>query len=184
MPSDPVAIAIIRSIRPDQVKAFEAALRDWIPRSLEFPGHAGVLIVRPPEGGHEYGAFLRFADAEAWTRFQRWPDYLAFLDHIRPMLAHDPSTKVSRGLESWVDAGHSGKPIRWRLALVTWVSVCVLVYLAQHAVAAISSLGPAWPHWLAFLITNALVVSGLAWVVMPPLTRVLHMWLHGKERRS
>jgi uncharacterized protein len=179
MPNDPVAIAIIRSVRPDQVRAFEAALHEWIPRSLEFPGHAGVLIVRPPEGGHEYGAFLRFLNADAWARFQHWPDYLAFIERIRPMLAHDPSTSVTQGLESWVDAGKPNQPIRWRMALVTFVAVNVLVYASMKLVAAV---GPGWPFWVGFLVTNAIVVVSLAWVVMPLATRWLRTWLEGGRR--
>jgi uncharacterized protein len=179
MPNDPVAIAIIRSIRPDQVEAFEAALRAWIPRSLEFPGHAGVLIVRPPEGGHEYGAFLRFTDAKAWAGFQQWPEYRAFVERIEPMLAAQASTRVTHGLETWVDAGTPGQPVRWRLAMVTFVAVNVLVYGSMNLV---SVIGPGWPFWVGFLVTNAIVVVSLAWVVMPLVTRWLRRWLEGGRR--
>jgi hypothetical protein len=169
-------IVITRRVRPGAVDSFEDSVRAWIPRALSFPGHAGVLVVRPAGEGDEYGVVLRFREEQDWAAFQRWPEYTAFLERIRPMLLTDPNVRVSAGLEAWIDAGSAGRPVRWRMALVTFVAVNVLVYAAMQAVRLI---GPNWPFWPAFILTNALVVAGLAWVVMPLLTRWLHGWLIG-----
>jgi antibiotic biosynthesis monooxygenase (ABM) superfamily enzyme len=90
----------------------------------------------------------------------------------------DPRVEVAQGLEVWMDTGRFGQPIRWRMALITFVAVNVLVFASMQFVALI---GPGWPFWPGFLLTNAIVVVSLAWVVMPLATRWLRGWLIGGE---
>jgi uncharacterized protein len=174
--AQPITIVMTRRVRREDLGAFERAVCAWVPRALEFPGHLGALRVRPSAEGDEHGVVLRFRSREDWDAFRRWEPYRAFLDGIAPMLVDAPRVTEAHGLESWMESGGNGHPIRWRMALVTFIAVNALVFGAMRLVAWV---GPEWPSWIGFLVTNGIVVSMLAWVVMPVATRWLRVWLVG-----
>jgi hypothetical protein len=168
---------ITRLIREGSNAAFEDAVKAFIPTSLAFPGHMGVHMLRPPPGENVYGAVLTFRAKEDWTAFQRSPQYLTFLAAIEPLLAEPQGIDALCGLESWftpIGARITRVPPRWKMALVTWVGVCLTV-LTVNAV--LSPWTPAWPVWLYFLLSNGLIVIGLTWAVMPALNRLFGSWL-------
>lgn len=171
-----LSIVITRRVKPESLDVFERAVHAWVPRAMEFPGHLGALLVRPPTGGDEYGVVLRLRSQRDWESFRRWKPYVEFLEQIRPILMDDPRVEVAHGLEAWMDTGRFGQPIRWRMALITFVAVNLLVLAAMRLV---SLIGPDWPFLLGFLVTNGIVVVSLAWVVMPLATRWLRGWLIG-----
>jgi len=173
----PVTVVITRTVREGSEEAFEAAVRAWIPRALAFPGHLGVHMIRPPHGGREYGAVLTFRSQADWAAFQRSPEYLHFLADVQQYLAGEPAVETLSGLESWfTPPGDSvvRVPPRWKMAVVTWLGVCLAVYAVGLAM---SRLASDWPPLPAFLAANALVVAALTWVVMPVLSWLFRRWL-------
>ncbi|MDY3563540.1 antibiotic biosynthesis monooxygenase [Gemmata sp. JC673] len=179
MPADPVTVVVTRVVRPGHEEAFERALREWVPRSVTHPGHLGVLILRPPAGGREYGAVLRFESWGAWENLRDSDDYRAFLEAIRDHLEHDPRVHTASGLEAWVaPAGAAFVPVppRWKLALLTWAGVNLTALALTFILAPFTA---RLPWFVGFLIFNAAVVAGLTWVVMPVLSRAARRWLQG-----
>lgn len=173
MQSNVVNILILRRVKPDLVPAFENAVREWIPTALKHDGYLGVFMLKPGEVTDEYGAIVRFQTMSDWEKFRSWPLYQEFVERIRPMLIDEPRVESLHGLEAFF-RGARRRPPRWKMALLTWVGVCGMVYLNSHA---LGLLNGHWPWWLTFLLGNAIVVSGLTWVVMPLLTRAASKWL-------
>jgi antibiotic biosynthesis monooxygenase (ABM) superfamily enzyme len=175
MNGESVTIVIARTVRRGCEEAFERAVREWVPRAVEFPGHQGALILQPHPGGREYGAVLRFQSLELWRAFQESPEYQSFLDKIRPYLEEPPRVDAVTGMEAWFRwSGAALPPPRWKMALVTWVGVCLTVGVLG------ALLGPSMSGWSWFarlLAMNAAVVAVLTWVVMPPLTWFARVWL-------
>jgi antibiotic biosynthesis monooxygenase (ABM) superfamily enzyme len=174
MHSDGINILILRAVRPEHLDDFEAAVRAWIPTAVEFPGHQGVFMLTPPPGSHEYGALLRFRDEQSWHEFSAWETYRAFLKSIHPMLSAEPKTESMHGMEAWFRPRSSPPPPRWKMAVVTYIGVVCMVWIASRLV------GIAWsdaPGWAAYLLINAIVVTGLTWAVMPGLSRLMGGWL-------
>ncbi len=177
-PDGPVTVVITRAVREGCEEAFEAAVRAWAPRIRDFPGHLGVLMLRPPPGGREYGAILKFRSRQDWVVFQDWPEYRQFLEDIRTLLDADPRVDAVPGLETWLaplGARMTRVPPRWKMAVVTWVGVCLVVYGVSLL---LSPFALVWPWLAGFLVGNGLVVAGLTWVVMPVLGRLFRWWLH------
>ncbi|MGP1308713.1 MAG: antibiotic biosynthesis monooxygenase [Phycisphaerales bacterium] len=177
-----VNVLILREVRSDAREAFETTVRDWIPRAVQFPGHLGVFMLTPPPGSNHYGALLRFDSHEAWQRFSEWDDYRAFLEGVRSMLASDPRTEVAHGMEAWFrppEGLTASPPPRWKMALLTYLGVCVMVWLASQLVLNVFHDPPRWP---AYFLINAIVVAGLTWLVMPLFARLAHRWLYGRVR--
>jgi|HubBroStandDraft_6_1064221.scaffolds.fasta_scaffold73253_2 antibiotic biosynthesis monooxygenase (ABM) superfamily enzyme len=173
----PITIIITRAVREGSEEAFEATLRAFIPKSVTFPGHLGVFILRPPPGGREFGAVLQFRTQEAWEGFQRWPQYQMFLAEIEPYLQMAPETKTLCGLETWftpLGAGVLRAPPRWKMAFVTWIGVCISVYVVNSV---FSLFDQNCPMFLNLLVSNAVIVAALTWAVMPLLSWLFRRWL-------
>jgi uncharacterized protein len=176
--SDPITVIIFRLVRAGQEQAFEDAVKAWIPQALAFPGHLGVHMLRPYPGSREYAAVLKFSTQQEWDAFRQAPAYQEFLAQIRPMLEEEPRVQTECGLESWFTPLGSQVlrvPPRWKMAVVTWLGVCLMVYTVQQI---LSPLSQSWPPLLTYLIVNAGVVAGLTWIVMPVLIRLFRFWLH------
>jgi len=171
-------ILILRRVRPERRDEFEAAVRDWIPRAVRFPGHMGVFMLKPAPGGHEYGALLRFADQQAWQEFSEWEDYRAFLSTIRILLTDEPTTEVLHGMEAWFrppTEKFTRQPPRWKMALLTYLGVCIMVWIASYGIRGVA---PELPRWPAYFLVNAIVVTGLTWGLMPLLVRLCRKWIY------
>lgn len=173
----PLTVVVTRLVRAGREEAFEAAVREWIPTAVAFPGHLGVLILRPAAGGREYGAVLRFHSRAAWEAFRDSAEYRSFQDSLRQHLEADPRVETACGLEAWFaphGAAYVRVPPRWKQAVLTWVGVDLIALLLTYT---LSPLMAGWPWLVSFLTFNAAVVAGLAWVVMPVLTRLGRGWL-------
>src|SRR5438128_816321 len=147
-PTDnPVTIIITRTVRPGSEAAFEAAVKAWIPQALAFPGHLGVHMLRPTGDGREYGAVVKFRSKGDWEAFQHSAEYLHFLAEIQPYLEATPRVETVSGLESWFTPLGSRVmkvPPRWKMAVVTWVGVCLMVYTVTRLLTPIIA---TWP-WI------------------------------------
>lgn len=174
-----VNILIARSVRPGRESAFEETVRAWIPTSLTFPGHHGVVMLRPGPGSREYATLLRFRTEAEWEAFRAWQPYKDFLESLRPLLTDEPDVDRLHGLEAWFTARGGHGPARWKMALVTWVGVNIAVYAMSRGVGLFAG---DWAFLPRFLLVNALVVAALTWAVMPALTRVARPWLTGGGR--
>ncbi|MDR3618252.1 MAG: antibiotic biosynthesis monooxygenase [Paludisphaera borealis] len=170
-----VSIIIRRVVRAGRQAEFEAAVRAFSPVSLTFPGHLGVHVVPPPAGGREYVVILSFASERAWREFLQWDRYRSWAQAVRPLLDDDPAIEEVTGLETWfrMPGEHVVVP-RWKMAVVTWVGVCLSVGLLN---AVLRPWIADWPWWANLLGFNAVVVASLTWVVMPLLSRSARVWL-------
>ena len=77
------------------------------------------------------------------------------------------------GLETWFDI--PGSPPRWKMAATTLAAAYPIAYLVLRFA------GPhegGLPASVRALITVAILVPALTWVVMPRLTRLLRGWLY------
>ena len=60
--SEPIQVAVIRTVKAGCEKEFEQALHDFVQRSLALPGQMGVSVIRPVpgSGSREYGIIRKF----------------------------------------------------------------------------------------------------------------------------
>jgi antibiotic biosynthesis monooxygenase (ABM) superfamily enzyme len=173
----PMTVIITRAVRKGSEEVFEATLRAFIPKSLTFPGHLGVFMLRPPPGGREFGAVLQFRSQKVWQSFQRWPQYQMFLAEIEQYLQMPARTKSLSGLETWftpLGADFLRTPPRWKIAFVTWIAVCISVYVVKSL---FSLFDQNWPTFVSLLVSNAVIVAALTGAVMPVLSWLFRRWL-------
>jgi antibiotic biosynthesis monooxygenase (ABM) superfamily enzyme len=176
--TEPIQVAIIRTVRPGCEAAFEKALHDFVQRSLTLSGQMGVHIIRPAPGAasRQYGIIRRFASRDALTTFRTSAEYLDWNQTVVELTEGPGQVEELNGLENWLTL--PGQPLRplppWKMALVTYIGVDVVTTLLFWLI------GPFiqnWPFLLRNSAFNVVVVACLTWLAMPLLTRIFHKWL-------
>jgi antibiotic biosynthesis monooxygenase (ABM) superfamily enzyme len=179
--NEPITVIITRLVSAGNESAFEDAVKAFIPKALVFPGHLGVHMLRPSSGVREYGAVLKFRSHLDWDAFRNSAEYLAFFAQVAPFLEGPQHEETLCGLESWftpMGERMTRVPPRWKMALITWIGVCLVVYAVNIGLWWWTY---DWLGWLRFLVANAVVVVVLTWAVMPILNRLFRPWLHSSE---
>ncbi|MDR3457526.1 MAG: antibiotic biosynthesis monooxygenase [Verrucomicrobiae bacterium] len=179
-----MTVAITRTAKPGFETEFEKALHDFVQRSFTLPGQLGVHIMRPAPGSNsrEYGIIRKFENREALNEFRTSPEYLEWNQLAQNLTEGSGRTEELCGLESWFTLpGAALHPLpKWKMASVTFVGVYLITLILTIL------MGPAirnWPLPIRNAAFNLVVVGCLTWLVMPVLTRALHGWLRGNERK-
>jgi len=178
-----VTAVVTRIVKPGCEEAFEAALREFVQRTLHVPGQLGVHVLRPTPGDREreYGILRRYENREFMDAFYASNTFQDWNRSVEPLVEGPGTREVVTGLEAWFTA--PGRPIippaRWRMAVITLLGVFPLSYflpVVLHPM--IGNL----PRWAAVLAVAACIVGCLTWLVMPMLSRLFRPWLHpGKK---
>jgi antibiotic biosynthesis monooxygenase (ABM) superfamily enzyme len=179
--SEPIHVAIIRTVKPGSEAAYEQALHDFVQRTLTLPGQMGVYVIRPApgSGSRQYGVIRKFSDRNALEEFRASPEYLEWSQCVQDLTEGSGRVEQLSGLESWFTL--PGQPLRplpqWKMAIATYLGVVpVIMFLALTLGRWIQN----WNFVLNNLVFNAFVVALLTWVVMPLITRALHSWLNSE----
>lgn len=172
----PVHIAITRRVPAERAGEFEAALRDFVRRSMQAPGTCGVHMLFPPPGSSEYGVLRSFASEVHRAAFYDSPVYREWLEKIKPLVEGDPEIRQLSGLEAWFRDPHASPPPRWKMALLTWLAVWPVSMLVPAV------LMPLLAGRLHSALVAGVVAAGivfvLTWVAMPLLVKITRGWLH------
>jgi antibiotic biosynthesis monooxygenase (ABM) superfamily enzyme len=170
---EPVTVTVARTVRPDRREAFERWADNVLGVAARYPGNLGATMLRPGPESSEYHLVYRFVDDESLAAWERSSERRSALAHVEEMV-DDARYARSVGLESFFTRSAAPGP-RWRMTVLTIVAVFAITSLFQQFIAPhlIS-----WPLELRLVLSATVVVTGMAHVVMPALTRVFARWLH------
>jgi len=176
-----VTIVISRRVFPGHEQDYEAWVHKMVNAAREAPGNMGATILVPEpgkEGGVHY-LVLRFADD---VSMQKWET-----SYIRQKLSHEAdafserSRQEASGLETWfyVPTQPDLKPPpRWKMWLITTLAV----YISSTIIIEIQGRLEHSPFLLGNILTSALVVGSLTWVIMPVFSQyVFKKWLYREQ---
>ena len=171
----PIHIAITRRVRPGREAEFQQALREFFKTSFTHEGVWGASMLAPLPGSTErdYGILRTFANEAERDGFYKSPAFAAWEERARTLTEGDPTYRQLHGLEAWFRTP-SAPPPRWKMAVTTFAGVYILTLVLTMLTAPLIG---RWPLPVRNAVFNVLVVSGLTWVIMPFLTRLLHGWL-------
>ena len=145
--------------------------------ALPFEGHLGMNVFKPVNTGEPYILVYKFDSGEHLDAWLRSPIRADFVKRAEKMCDESSAEHVS-GFESWFQlpgARTMVPPPRWKMALVTCCTVWTMGMLLGPLVR--EPLAIYLPMPLVALVTTAVMVSLLTWVVMPQLTKILRRWL-------
>ena len=172
-----IHVAITRTVKPGCEEAFEDAIRGFFADSLKSTSTLGAQLLRPLPGSQSrtYGILRSFASEQDRDAFYQSDSFIQWQETVKPLVEGDYSRRDLHGLEAFfADPDLMRLPPRWKMALLTWLSVWAAVYVVSNLV---SPLLLGWPTWLAVGVNTFIVVLVLTWGVMPALTRVMRPWL-------
>jgi uncharacterized protein len=175
---DPVSTQVSRTVPLAKVAEFESLLHEVIAAARGFDGHLGVDILRP-DGGGTYHIIFRYrgpAEHRAWMESDQRHQLVARIDELLDD-ATGAQVRTVDGWEGWfVSPGYAppAPPRRWKMAAITLGTLYPIV-LALSTV--LRPLIHEWPLPVGLLLSLALTVSLMTWVVMPALTNRLGPWL-------
>ena len=180
----PVTAVIRRRVRPGHEGAYEDAVRRLQADARDLPGYLGAHVHRPAVGASEYTSVVRFAALADLDAFEASSLHAAFAREVAPHVEADAVWDRTTGLEVWFAPPPGtvvAQPSRLRMALLLIVVVFTLVLSIGGAVGLV--LG-AWPYPARLLVTIAIEVMLMTYVVMPPLTRALARWIYPATRTA
>ena len=166
-------MTVARVVRPDQRAAFERWAEDVLQVAAGFPGNLGATLLRPGPDSSEYHLVYRFSNDESLAAWERSSERRSALAHVEDMVDEARYARVS-GLETFFTRSAQPGP-RWRMTVLTIAAVFLITSLLQLFVMPHLA---SWPLEARLLLSATAVVTGLAHVVMPALTRLLARWLH------
>jgi hypothetical protein len=167
--------AITRKVKPGNERAFEESLREFFQESLHREGVLGVHLLSPPPGSssREYGVLRTFANERERDEFYRSDLFKRWEQRVTQLTEGDRTYRELHGLEAWFRSPEA--PVRWKMAVVTWLGVWPTVLTVSNLVApSLSNL----PLLLGSAIVNAVIVACLTWIMMPVLVKLFRFWLH------
>lgn len=177
-PEGPVTVVICRKIRPGKEAEFEDWLHGVCQEALRFPGHMGVNVIRPSEAGsREYVLIFRF---DSYAHLAGWESSevrAAWLARVEPLTEGAARRQVLTGMEHWFTlpgAPRALPPPRHKMAMVTWLAIFPLVFVIGPAINDIAAVAPAL---VRTMLTAAILVTLMTYVVMPLMTRLFARWL-------
>ncbi len=185
LPTEPVTVVVTRRVRAGMDAAYEAWLGRLLADAKGLPGYLGASVQRPAATGpREYTSVFRFATLADLQAFERSELRRRALAEVLPLVEADAVWQRYTGLELWF-APPPGtvvpQPSRPRMALVL-IGVVYLLVLSIGA--GVTRILGAWPYAARLLVTIAIEVCLLTWVVMPWLTRRLARWIYPQVRVS
>lgn len=181
---EPVTVVVTRRVRPGR----EAAYEDWLRRLLAgagaLPGYLGAEVRRPPPDDKvcKYTSVLRYDSVGNLRAFEESELRRRYLAEVVDYVEADATWQKLTGLELWFTPPRGTvvpQPTRWRMALVMIAVVYGLVVSIGRLVATV--LGDV-PASLRLLVTIAIEVVFMAYVLMPRLTRWLARWIYPSVR--
>lgn len=192
-PENPASIQVIQD-RSEDTQPVTAVISQQVKRSREvdyerwtqkisaiarqFPGHSGVIVIRPEAGiCAEYVTILKF---ESYADLKRWFDSEErqyCLNQAKPFLVRPSEIQILTGFETWFTMPNRVQPPpqRYKMAILTTVAVFGAVNLLNPLLMPLLS---GWPTLLASLLVTYLVVLLLTYLVMPRLTKLFYRWLY------
>jgi antibiotic biosynthesis monooxygenase (ABM) superfamily enzyme len=186
LPTDatgPVTTTVTRRVKPGHEVLYEQFLAGIIAAASRFPGHLGAEVFRPQTAAAgEYRIVYRFDTAQ---RLQAWldsPEHAAWLERAEPHVIGPLHRQVLTGLEGWFTLPTQPglpPPPRYKMAVLTWVTIFPLITLV---VVATAPLVGSLPLVARLAVTTGVTVPLMTWVVMPRVTRLLHRWLYPDRR--
>jgi uncharacterized protein len=184
--SAPATVLITRRVRRGRAQELERSMAGMQAAAASSPGHMGGFLV-PPERAEQgcyrvLFAFYSQAHLQDWTQSrerQRWLRRIAGVTH------GDAATRVLSALETWFElpaARTKSPPLRWKMAVVTWLGIFPLVLLSSHTIAPVLG-ARIHPLPVTPIVTGAITVA-MNWLVMAMMVPLFHNRLYPKATES
>ena len=178
-----VTVLISRNVKAGCEVDFERVTQTLMRVAERFEGFLGAQLVRPGEDPDVedtmYHVVLAFDHQD---HLQAWHDSAERqlgLAATAPFIEGPASFKPMVGMGLWFRTAQPSPP-RWKVAVVTWLGICPVVYLLFLLLGDLLS---PWSLLPRTVVLTVAVVVLMTWVVAPQLTKVFRPWLLSSRSR-
>jgi uncharacterized protein len=178
-----VTVVISQLVKPGCEKAYEAWVKDITKVARTYIGHLGTNVIRPQSGVRsEYTIIFRFDNYKNLKTWMESRDREYWLTQAKSLVDSEPHVQQISGLEAWfsIPSQPLQTPPRYKMALLTWAVVYVLINLLNTF---LTPLLRSLPALIVSLIVSGIMVALLTYVVMPRISRLFSKWLYAKSRK-
>jgi uncharacterized protein len=183
--SGPVTVNVKIKAKKGRIDEFEEWMHNIIHESMRFEGHMGVNIIRPSDASNpEYIVILRFDTYQNLAKWENSETQRIWFEKGKDLWEVEPRFAKQTGLEFWFTPfsrnaqAAAMQPPRYKMAIVTGVVIfalfITLLPLIENATAGL-------PFLVGVVITIAVLVVLMTYVIMPAVTWLLRPWLSKKR---
>lgn len=173
----PISRIAKRKAKPGCEAAYEAVVRGMFAETGKFPGFLGADLIPPRAPDDVYQVVMRFASQADLDRWDASEARQQWHERLSTVADGDPDYRLLTGLEAWFTlptAPGNRPPVRWKMAVLTWLGIFPTVSLLLFFVAPL--LAPL-PFLARTAIITGLAVLMMTWLVMPRLVGGFKGWL-------
>jgi len=177
--NSPVTVVISRRVKPGYEAEFEACLAGVTAACGQFPGYLGSSIFRPVSADDpEYRVVFKFDRLSNLRRWENSEERQIWFTQAAALTERPPDIQVLTGLETWFTLPGKATimpPLRYKMALVTWVAVFPLITVISIVLQKQLSL---LPTILRVMVVTAIAVPIMTYLLMPKMTLLFAKWLY------
>lgn len=175
-----VSIIIRHQVSVQHHAEYENWLKLIIPAAAKFPGHQGVNIVRPSNGGQQFEIAVRFASEELAHGWLKSEQRKALIEQSIGLFHEQEILEIYNGIDFWFTSPSPTNKVatRWKQWLLTtaiiWPLTLVVPMLLQPL---LSSLSLSLPMLLRQGLVVSIVVALVVYLIMPRVVKLVAPWL-------
>lgn len=181
----PVTVVITRRVKPRCKKAFEKFISGITASAMTFEGHLGTNVFRPSNPtDNEYRIIFKFDHAsnlQIWQESECRRQWLARAESLR---LEPPRIRIITGLETWFTLPTAAQPVspppRYKMATITLLALFPAIQLSNLTLVPFLKLLPL-PLLLRSLISTAILVLLMTYILMPRMTKLFSKWLYPQK---
>lgn len=173
-------LVIQHKVRAEALAQYETWLRNTVTVARKQPGHLGVNVIRPLDGGRQFTSVVRFAEAAQLQAWVESAERQALITEVLPLLEEGDQTQVHDDPEFWFTPASIStlQPPRWKQAVLTYLVICPMTLLVPALLAPLFQRVPALGGPLVGnLLVNLCVILPVVFFIMPWATRRCANWL-------
>ena len=174
----PVTIIIKRRPKPDRIKEFEEVMQGTTRDALQFEGHLGANIILPTYPGDYYRIVFKFDSMRNYLAWEGSAVRAQWMQRYAEVELEPQEIEILTGLETWFTLpGQEAlvPPPKYKMFLVTWLSIFCLTLLMSYSVGPFLS---NFPLLLQVAVSTLILVALMTYLVMPNVSRLLKRWLY------
>lgn len=174
-PDESVTVVFSWRVNPGREDEFREWAHGITERAVRFPGHEGVVWLRPATQVRDYYAVLRFRDGPRLAAWLGSEERAAWREAANGIAVEIAAHRRPTGMETWFHLPATASPPRWKMVVVTFCAVYPLSVLLQWQVTPhLTQL----PLLLRGVLFPLIIAPLLTYAVMPALGRLLRGWLY------
>jgi antibiotic biosynthesis monooxygenase (ABM) superfamily enzyme len=176
-------VSITRYVKPGYEAVFEGTVRGVILAASTFSGYAGGEVLYPTTKRGEWQLILRFETVGHLKEWEESPICQGWIARADALTVGDPRVLRVNSLEAWFalpEVPNALPPPKWKTAIVSAIGIYPVISLMPILLKPITN---ALPAWLATLVSIAIMMPLMTWIVMPQVTRIFKRWLYPSAPR-